>query len=80
MKNSMTPSGIEPATFWFVAQYVNHRSTAVSLLVALYSLLYNLISNFCEDPQYLRFVIYRNNNLKERHSFVEAVVSQVIKK
>jgi hypothetical protein len=28
-KNSMTPSGIEPATFWFVAQYLNHCATAV---------------------------------------------------
>jgi hypothetical protein len=24
MKNSITLSGIEPATFWFVAQYLNH--------------------------------------------------------
>jgi len=26
----MTPSGIEPATFWFVAQHLNHCDTAVS--------------------------------------------------
>jgi hypothetical protein len=26
----MTPSGIEPATFQFVAQYLNHCDTAVS--------------------------------------------------
>jgi hypothetical protein len=32
MKNSMTPSGIEPATFWFVAQYPNHCATAVPIL------------------------------------------------
>jgi hypothetical protein len=32
MKNSMTPSGIEPATFWFVAQYLNHCATAVPLM------------------------------------------------
>jgi hypothetical protein len=25
----ITPCGIEPATFWFVAQYVNHCATAV---------------------------------------------------
>jgi hypothetical protein len=31
MKNSMTPSGIEPATFWFVVQYLNHCATAVPL-------------------------------------------------
>jgi hypothetical protein len=29
MKNSMTSSGIETATFWFVAQYLNHSATAV---------------------------------------------------
>jgi hypothetical protein len=29
MKNSKTPSGIETATFWFVAQYLNHCATAV---------------------------------------------------
>jgi hypothetical protein len=27
----MTPSGMEPATFLFVAQYFNHRATAVPL-------------------------------------------------
>ena len=26
----MTPSGIEPATFWFVAQHFNHSATTVS--------------------------------------------------
>jgi len=25
----MTPAGIEPATFWFVAQHLNHCATAV---------------------------------------------------
>jgi hypothetical protein len=29
MKNSMTPSGIEPATFLFVTLYLNHCATAV---------------------------------------------------
>jgi hypothetical protein len=29
MKNSIILSGIEPATFWFVAQYLNHCATAV---------------------------------------------------
>jgi len=27
----MTPAGIEPATFWFVAKHLNHCATAVSL-------------------------------------------------
>jgi hypothetical protein len=30
----MTRSGIEPATFRFVAQYLNHCATAVPILVA----------------------------------------------
>jgi hypothetical protein len=29
MKNSMTPAGIEPATFRFVAQHLKHCATAV---------------------------------------------------
>ena len=29
MKNPLTPAGIEPATFRFVAQYLNHCDTAV---------------------------------------------------
>ena len=28
-KIPMIPAGIEPATFWFVAQHLNHRATAV---------------------------------------------------
>jgi hypothetical protein len=31
MKNPMTPTGIEPATFRFVAQHLNHCATAVPL-------------------------------------------------
>ena len=29
MKNPLTPAGIEPATFQFVAQHLNHCATAV---------------------------------------------------
>jgi len=29
MKNRLTPAGIEPATFRFVAQHLNHCATAV---------------------------------------------------
>jgi hypothetical protein len=29
MKNFMTPAGIEPRTFRFVAQHLNHRATPV---------------------------------------------------
>ena len=32
MKNPLTPAGIEPATFRFVAQHLNHCTTAVPIL------------------------------------------------
>ena len=31
MKNRLTPAGIEPATFRFVAQHLNHCATTVPL-------------------------------------------------
>jgi len=33
MKNPLTPAGIEPATFRFVAQHLNHCATAVPQLI-----------------------------------------------
>jgi len=33
MKNPLTPAEIEPATFWFVAQHLNHCATATSMLL-----------------------------------------------
>ena len=33
MKNPLTPAGIEPATFRFVAQHLNHCATAVPIIV-----------------------------------------------
>jgi len=32
MKNPLTPAGLEPATFRFVAQHLNHCATAVPLM------------------------------------------------
>jgi len=32
MKNALTPAGIEPATFRFVAQHLSHCATAVPQL------------------------------------------------
>jgi len=31
MKNPLTPAGIEPATFRFVAQHLNHCATATDM-------------------------------------------------
>ena len=36
LKNSLTPAGIEPATFQFVAQHLNHSATAVPLIQRKY--------------------------------------------
>ena len=33
MENPMTPAGIEPATFRFVAQHLNHCATALLFLI-----------------------------------------------
>ena len=40
----MTPSGIEPATFWFVAQHLNQCATAVPFIY-IYIYIYIYISN-----------------------------------
>ena len=51
MKNPMTPAGIEPATFCFVAQHLNHCATAVphcNMYVCIYIYIY-----ICICIQYL---------------------------
>jgi hypothetical protein len=35
MKNPLTPAGIEPVTFWFVAQHLNHCATQACIVIAL---------------------------------------------
>ena len=35
MKNPLTPAGIEPATFRFVAQHLNHYATAVPRILEM---------------------------------------------
>ena len=40
MKNPLTPAGIEPATFRFVAQHLNHCATAVPELIYIYIYIY----------------------------------------
>jgi hypothetical protein len=43
MKNPLTPAGIEPATFRFVAQHLNHCATAGYQIAGIYaSLLYSI--------------------------------------
>jgi len=35
MKDPLTPAGIEPATFRFVAQHLNHCATAVPYRISI---------------------------------------------
>ena len=55
MKNPLTPGGIEPATFGFVAQHVNHCATAVpppGLLMGVYKMLSLLVYLDAGDIRY----------------------------
>ena len=38
MKNPLTPAGIEPATFLFVVQHLNHCATAVQSIIGYHLL------------------------------------------
>ena len=51
MKNSMTPSGIEPATFQFVAQHLNHCATAVPC-INMYGLILWIVRSVVIDLSY----------------------------
>jgi hypothetical protein len=44
-KIPMTPSGIEPVTFWFVAQHLNHCATAVPQVEYTFFKICRLCSN-----------------------------------
>jgi len=50
----MTLSGIEPATFRFVAQYLNHRATAVLRFLASSSYMYKIV-NFPRKELYMLY-------------------------
>jgi hypothetical protein len=69
----MTPSGIEPATFRFVAQYLNHCATAVPHYIYIYSALENGKSNKC-DVLHVVIVTRRVRKTAKAHiSFVMSV-------
>ena len=72
MKNPLTLAGIEPATFRFVAQHLNHCATTVPTNTAvptlkrshikrspmLFFLLPNIFSNFSGLPPGVSYAIY----------------------
>ena len=52
MKNPLTPAGIEPTTFRFVAQHIKHCATVVpTLMIILYRIIYCVaFSDNCIQP------------------------------
>jgi len=51
----MTPSGVEPATFRFVAQHLNHCATAVPILQASTFQKHSLILQYSISNRYVSF-------------------------
>jgi len=66
MKNPLAPAGIEPATFRFVAQHLNHCATAVpeSLLYASKKCSFNLTATEGTDKHLLMADTNSENNTK----------------
>jgi len=62
MTNSMTPSGIEPATFRFVVQHLNHCATAVPTNVNVQNIFHerNNITSAQATCQYLWTCLLRH--------------------
>ena len=45
MKNPLTPAGIEPASFRFVAQHLNHCATPIIIIIIIIIIMWNLKTN-----------------------------------
>ena len=58
MKNPLTPGGIEPATFRFVAQHLSHSATAVPVRVYIYIYIYIYANIGCMVDSNLFFSFY----------------------
>ena len=55
----MTGAGIEPATFRFVAQHINHCATAVPIKLYIYSKLKCIVyDKFLKPRQSFRIALY----------------------
>jgi len=58
MKNPLTPAGIEPATFRFVAQHLTHCATAVPYknttcqLITQHFILYTIKIVYCQGDMF----------------------------
>jgi hypothetical protein len=72
MKNSMTPSGIEPVTFWFVAQYLNHCATMVP--TKCHRTLKFRRDNICQSEKKR----YINEKTKQMEAFCQTLVQNLL--
>jgi hypothetical protein len=68
-KIPMTPSGIEPATFWFVAEYLNHCATISGPLP------FTVLRDFRTKNHSIEFLFHRRN-LKIDFPFLNTWVSK----
>jgi hypothetical protein len=57
MKNPMTPAGIEPVTFRFVAKHLNHCATAVPLSLLVHGKYINHAENVFRRNAYRRIIL-----------------------
>jgi len=59
MKNPLTPAGIEPATFRFVAQHLSHCATAVPIVMRYYPKIFHEYMHW-EQPLFNTHLLYTN--------------------
>jgi len=76
MKNPLTPSGIEPATFRFVTQHLNHCATAVPVKLLVPATFYRSGTSFFhpkEERQVYgcsgKYLDLKGRNLKKRQQY-----------
>jgi len=58
MKNPLTPAGIEPATYRFVAQHLNHCATVVPLSINTNANNVDLSTSIYRKPAYIDITIH----------------------
>jgi len=73
MKSPLTPAGIEPATFLFVAQHLNHCATAVPMYIYIIWLIYARIDERSENKRNTQNVIKVTFGISFRSEYARRV-------